>query len=350
MDTEEIKELEHLEHSGKKLTDKGPYFYVTKWGAYKGGRRSEIGGSVIGLATGTLVGVGVAAVVALSAGTVVWPVAGAIIAGCATGGTLFGYHEFGHIGTITGAVSSSLTLEEERTKGFMNAKFRTIEAKLDALSNKLFGKKCEDIDEGVKAAQRDEKRVIHDLENNYSTRHTPEVCEAETGTTQWYFPQVGAVGAVIGLAIGALMVASGLSGDLLHHLGHDATHAIKPLGYLGTMAITGMFGASFGINRDVFRMVFDMTDPLFEGRAPNLALAKCPEPAKDLHVSAPAKAPDTPSPSVSNISLASKNISLDTPKQRIAFSSDGITCKANILSDQHKYMLLGFDTQGRVMQ
>jgi hypothetical protein len=83
-------------------------------------------------------------------------------------------------------------------------------------------------------------------------------------------------GLIAGLAAGALLAASGMAGHVIHGLGVGETFA-------ASMATMGMFGASFGINRDAFRQVFDKTDLLYKGlteksRSPEAAIAVAPSP------------------------------------------------------------------------
>ena len=61
------------------------------------------------------------------------------------------------------------------------------------------------------------------------------------------------------------MAFGGASEHVLHALG-AASEPISQAGvYAASMATMGLFGASFGINRDVFRKIFDRTDKLFKG-------------------------------------------------------------------------------------
>lgn len=293
MDSEEIQELAHLKHSGKSLTDKGPYFYATKWGSYKGARRGELGGSLIGMGVGTLVGIAAAAITVVATGALSLPVVLPIVLGCAAGGTLLGIHEFANIGTVSGAVSSAHNLAEKRIKEFEQSKFAKLEAKVDALAQAVTGKKTADLDPSVQAAGKADAALAEYHENGYPTRHCDEShCKPED--RRLYFPFVGLVGAVVGLAVGAVMGYAGLADHLLHALG-EGGHILGHTGVVaGTMTVTGLFGASFGINRDLFRQVFDITDPLFEGRMPGKTTEKSTE--IEIHPIEPQRA--APSPQV----------------------------------------------------
>lgn len=255
MDTEEDLKIKKLQREGRPETDEGPYYHESWWEAYKGGVKGKLGGAVIGATGGALLGgamLGMLAIAGLAATSMILP----LVAGFAAAGMLYGAHEFSDVGKVTGAVAAAHEKSEHRLEG----KFAELRQEIRDLKAALTGKKTpESAALGDKKSASDH-RTSH---TNYRTTHCDNHCPPEK--TKLVFWKVAAIGAVVGLAAGALLVGGGFAGHILETLGHSATEGLKGLEAAAAIVTTGLFGASFGINRDLFRKVFDKTDMLFRG-------------------------------------------------------------------------------------
>lgn len=266
MDTFELKEQEELLENGRPATDKGPYFHHITMESYKGSPRGKLGGGFIGLGVGSLVGAAVAAVTAAITGDFHLGPSLMAVAGCAAGGTLYGMHEFSEVGKISGAVAMAHKLSETRMKEFEKAKFAEIKAEINELKALLKGKKGDAEAKLSAEAAKTSATVEHRQQYDYPTTHCDDThCPPGPEGRKLVFWNVAGVGLAAGAALGAVLTAGGMTGHLLEAFG-GAEHGLSELGQYGAGITAGaMFGASFGINRDLFRKVLDVTDPLFEG-------------------------------------------------------------------------------------
>ncbi len=172
---------------------------------------------------------------------------------------LYGAHEFSDVGKITGAVAAAQEKAEHRMQAFEQGKFTEIKQEIGDLKAMVSGKK-----------RRCAARIAADTDDQpptdtYRTTHCDDHCQPKK--RKLVFWKVAATGLVVGLAAGALLAgrriqacrnfvwakrgasAKSTSGQYaLHDDGHGR-----------------LFGASFGINRDAFRHVFDKTDLWFKG-------------------------------------------------------------------------------------
>ena len=259
MDTEKFNEMQEKIATGKPVTDEGPYYHHVQWESYKGWAKGKFGGAVIGTIIGGLIG-GAAALIL----SPVLPaaVAGASILAFAGIGLYKGMDEFGTIGTVTGAVAAGLDTAERRNQLYMDGKINEIKAGLG--------------DEKAKEA------LAHAKEPAYRTTHyvPPQDPSQERGPIFW---KVALVGLVVGIAAGILFatggLASGIFNGIVEHIApHAAGAAAIPLESGTIMALSaatfGAFGASFGINRDVFRKIFDKTDILYRGKVADASPAQ----------------------------------------------------------------------------
>lgn len=260
MDTEKLVEIEEKVKKGKPVTDEGPYYHHAWWESYKGMVKGKLGGAVIGAIMGSVVGVAAAAVLS----TIGAPIAaGVVIAAFAGAGMIKGVHEFSQIGASAGAVAAGLDTAERRNKLYLDGKFNEIEAKLDRLEAEIPNKTPAPV-------IRKEVR-----EPVYRTDHFVEAPDGK-GQAGLVFWKVAAIGLAVGAAAGLLLAGSGVAAMALEHvLGHGIVAG------LGTSGITALstatfaaFGASFGINRDVFRKIFDHTDVLARGMTRRLGLTE----------------------------------------------------------------------------
>src|SRR5689334_13029436 len=124
MDTEKYVEIQKKIRDGKSPNDEGPYYHHSWWESYKGGIKGKLGGVIGGGIVGALVG-GIVATVATLVPALGMGFAGAlgIMGAFAAAGSMYGAHEFGEIGRITGAVAASQKHAEARMKSFEEGKF-----------------------------------------------------------------------------------------------------------------------------------------------------------------------------------------------------------------------------------
>lgn len=262
MDTEESLKIQKAAASGYTQTDEGPYYHKSWWESYKGGVKGKLGGVVIGALIGAIVGVVAAAVMslALPAGLTIGAAA-AVTGGFAAGGMMYGAHEFSEVGKVTGAVAAAHEKSEERMKSFENGKFAEIKKEISDLKSLITGKKTP---ESIAAENASAIAASSASEHEgYVTKHMDD--DTASRESKPMFWNIAAIGAAVGVAVGALLAYGGVSEHLLSGLGfagEEMTHAGV---YAASMTSMGLFGASFGINRDIFRKVFDKTDLLFKG-------------------------------------------------------------------------------------
>lgn len=246
MDTEEDIEIRKSSQEGHSHKDEGPYYYESWWGSYKASVKGKLGGVIIGALLGAAVGgvaaIGLAAVVAEIA---VLP----LIAGFAAAGMIYGAHEFGDIGKIVGSDAETAEKLESRMKSFEKGKFSELKQEMREIKAMLKGEK-------LPAPE------IHEDDDSYRTKHLKDL--PPDAPRKWVFWNIAGIGLAVGAVAGGLLALGGFDTMLLHHLG-GAGHALEGMGHLATVAATGLFGASFGINRDIFKQVFDKTDLLFKG-------------------------------------------------------------------------------------
>ncbi len=303
MDSEEQREIEECKATGKSPTDEGPYYHESWWESYKGGVKGTLGGIVIGAAVGALVGVPIAGIAALALPEITLGTASAIVAAVAGFGMLEAVHKFSAVGVVTGAVAAAQEKAEVRMKEFEGGKFADLKREIKAIKAAVTGNKADQLEAAVAAV---EAEAANTPAPEYRTSH----CDNHACTLkQKVFWNIAAIGAAVGAGTGALLgfgalgdaTAGHVFGSLLgegaaHGAGHVAEHGAKAatatLGNIGAGALlttTGAaIGASFGINRDLFRNVFDTTDRLFKGILPGeeATLAQ----GKSVETPAPAKA------------------------------------------------------------
>ncbi len=252
MDTEKYNEMQEKVAAGKPVTDEGPYFHHVQWEAYKGLSKGMLGGAFIGTLVGGLVG-GAAALALLP---VIGTTAAVVSAVAFTGVGLWkGMDKFGSIGTVSAAVAAGLDTAERRGQIYLDNKVNEIKADLGNPEAK----------EALKNAKEPAYRTTHYV--------PPQDESVQQPTVFW---KVALVGLAVGVAAGLLFAMGGLAGGVIEHVvGHAIIDQLGPLGIATVSAATfGAFGASFGINRDVFRKIFDATDMMYRGRAGDPVHAK----------------------------------------------------------------------------
>ncbi|MGE0754748.1 MAG: hypothetical protein AB7L92_06270 [Alphaproteobacteria bacterium] len=254
MDTEKYLILEKKIEKGLSPTDEGPFYHHGWWESYKGSIKGKLGGVVIGGLMGAIVGLAVAATLATFS-TLPTLALGMAFAGITGAGILYGAHEFGDIGKIQGSVAAGL----EQADGREALRFAALEKKIDALTEAVKigvgGETKKNVDAITQKADQEADALEKELET-YRTTHYANYSPDKKNRV--IFGKVAAIGLVVGAIAGALLAFGGGAEHIFHALG------IKGLEAAGTMVASvitfGMFGASFGLNRDLFRKIFDKTD------------------------------------------------------------------------------------------
>ena len=310
MDSEYHDHIEHLLANGRSANDSGPFYHHTFWEAYKGSVKGKLGGLLIGGGIGLLVGCVACLLLSpwlLAAGSTLS--AGAIIGSVSVAGMLYGTHEFSEVGRVSGAVSAGLNDLEKRNQEFELAKFSDLNKKLDKIENLVEGHSAANepnfkqpqaipaANDANYANDISALDVTRERQANYRTTHHKDDALKDRGL---FYHNVALVGAIVGIGVG-LLLAGGVGGiagaTILSHMGivevakdTALTTALITPQLLATSAIVfGVIGASFGISRDLFRMVFDKTDLIFKGivdsdKGKNTKRAKAPELEQQINV------------------------------------------------------------------
>jgi hypothetical protein len=251
MDTKEHIEIQKAIAAGQPETDEGPFYHESWWEAYKGSIKGKLGGAVVGALVGALVGTAAALILPVfSIGALTLGSVGALAGTFAAAGMAYGAHEFSDVGRVTGAVAAAQEKAEQRQQSFEEGKFAEIRKELGELKAMLAGKSGR-VAATPPAATETETPATHCDEHCPPKKQKP------------IFWKVAAIGLAVGMAAGALLTFGGAAAHLL------AAVALEPSSkaglYAAAMTTMGLFGASFGINRDVFRQIFDKTDRWFKG-------------------------------------------------------------------------------------
>ncbi|MFO0388410.1 MAG: hypothetical protein ACK502_01630 [Alphaproteobacteria bacterium] len=266
MDTEKYLEIQKKLDQGLSPNDEGPYYHHAWWEAYKGSVKGKFGGLIIGALVGSVVGGIIAGVAAIAtAGTaaaVGLPLAAAITAGFASVGALFGTHEFGDIGKVTGAVAAAQEESEVRMKLYEEGRFN--ELKNDIAEIKAIIKGDNNAAQVAAKQSQQSSAMARELEEKpYRTTHYAQL--EPDRKNRFAFWKVSLIGLVVGVAAGALFAYTGAAEHLLGNVvgEHGLLHGLSLT--TASMGAFGALGASFGLNRDLFRQIFDKTDLWFKG-------------------------------------------------------------------------------------
>lgn len=259
MDSEEKRHIEHLQETGRAVTDEGPAYHQAWWEAYKGGVKGTLGGLLIGALVGAAMGGVVGGIMLLARAelAVIWPVVAGLSAFCMIEGAI----KFANVGVATGAAASSQQIAERRMKQFENSKFAELKREMRELKELITGKKLE------AAAEIAATEVpVPPAESGYRTQHRDEHPLA-AGLSRPLFWKVAAIGAAVGAAAGGLLEVSGMANTIMEHMpeGIKSMTEALPAENMLMPGLGAVLGASFGINRDIFRGVFDITDHWFRG-------------------------------------------------------------------------------------
>lgn len=261
MDSEELAEIAFHQKNGRPETTKGPYYHKSWWESYKGAVKGILGGVVIG----GLIGAGVGGLIigALTVASVdVAGYVGIILASTTLFGIYEGKEKFEKVGITSGAVAAASEISEVRMKEYIREKLTGLTNEIRELKAAIAGKKPMDAIQTNPAAP--DTSPIFD-ESDFRTTHCDEHCAPED--SKLIFWNVAAIGALVGTAVTAIVAFAGGQGHALVDL--LGPHLSLSVEAANTAIVTAgaALGASFGINRDVFRKIFDVTDCWFMGVA-----------------------------------------------------------------------------------
>lgn len=266
MDSEKYHEIQELAKRGRPHSDEGPFYHHSFWESYKGSVKGKLGGLAIGLLIGAVVGAVSSMLLGFAGIEIAGLAASTIIGGSAAAGAIYGAHEFGEVGRVTGAVAAAGKDAEKRMQIFEKGKFEEIKQDISELKEMVSGKKPETIKTSASAgasanstdADEEMKKIEQKLQDYRVHHHDKTIPKADGNSV--IFGKVALVGMIVGAGIGLLLSGIGLGSGLenlgLHTLFENPTASALTM---------GLAGASFGINRDAFRKIFDKTDTLFKG-------------------------------------------------------------------------------------
>jgi len=250
MDSEKYLELESKFEKGESPSDEGPFYHHSWWEAYKGSIKGKVGGIVVGGLMGAILGAVVAGAMKLGIfglAATATPAIGIAFAGLMGAGILYGMYEFGDIGKIVGAQAATQKQADVREA----IRFSVLEKKIDALTKMVKGK-------GSDVPEVDVSQETEALDS-YRKTHYAKLNGATKGPIFW---KVALIGLAVGAAAGLILASGGTAGIagefLIHTLHLPLTTALGVK--VAAATVMGLFGASFGINRDYFRKIFDTTD------------------------------------------------------------------------------------------
>jgi hypothetical protein len=280
MDSEERKHIDHLTATGRPETDQGDYYHDAWWESYKGGVKGMLGGIFAGGLMGSVIGgLTAAALVAVAGVPMTAGAIGLMVAAFTGFGMYHGANEFAQVGTVTGAVAAAHEKSEERMKESLKAQFAELKREIKTLKTGMTGKGKSSSDDAVPEENAEPTPAeIEAKQNQHRTTHCDAHCPPSLKPIFW---KVAGIGTLVGITAGAGLGVANLSTELLHpletalHIGHEQMLA-------ASVIVGGATGASFGINRDIFRQIFDRTDRWFHGHF-TLASEK-PAPVKTLNL------------------------------------------------------------------
>lgn len=258
MDTEKHLEIEKKITTGQNPNDEGPYYHHAWWESYKGSVKGKLGGIVIGGLIGSIIGAAVVGALALVG--VAGPTLGLALAAFGAAGTMYGFKEFGEIGKGVGNTASQFRLFESRTRTMVDGKVAEIKEELGEIKSLLTGK-----DDPYKEELARLKKMAAEDEGTYRKAHYAKLTPAKINSLAFW--KVALIGLAVGATVGALLAIGGpasAAAVILEHIG--IAHGLGATGLMvASVATMGALGATFGINRDFFRKVFDRTDLWFKG-------------------------------------------------------------------------------------
>jgi ABC-type multidrug transport system fused ATPase/permease subunit len=279
MDSEKNTHMRELLEAGRPVTDEGPFYHHAFWESYKGSVKGQLGGGLLGAGIGVATGLVAAGIVTTAA--VTFPAlaipamtltgVGVTVAGFSAAGMLYGVHKFEDVGKIAGAQAATAKIAEKRLKPYIDAKVDEVKEEISELKSIVKGEPVVEKSAAAKTA------ALEAEQEDYRTEHFQG--QKVPDANKYVFWKIAAVGLAIGLIAGALLASGGIAGEVLNALGfaggelgmgaaagHGAARGAVTVGeYIASMTAMGAIGASFGVNRDIFRQIFDKTDMWFRG-------------------------------------------------------------------------------------
>ncbi len=269
MDSKEHHEVQELIREGRSPNDEGPFYHHAFWESYKGSVKGKLGGLIIGALAGALVGgaiFGVAAIAGITAITGIAVGAMTVIGGMAAAGMLYANREFSEVGRITGAVAATQKVAEDRMQEFEQSRFNDLKQEMDQIKAMVAGRNATTTDPAP--ANHSQAPIVaspdavdEKLDSYRTTHHDPRIPKPQGSSLVFW--KVAAVGIAVGVGVGLLLSAIGATAVLASVLPLKLGVIVE--GWQAATITGGIIGASFGINRDAFRQIFDKTDMLFKG-------------------------------------------------------------------------------------
>ncbi len=279
-----------------------PYLNRITWASYKALSRGQLGGLVLGGMIGLGVGIAAAALSAfalppLGLGALGATGITAVIGGFTAIGAKYYYDVFKEVGAASGAVAAGMEIAEERSQ-VMNIKLDTILNVL-AKDGKISPDEIKTIEDDVEAVYQ---KGTHNFEKKFIDKPA-------------YFWQIGAVGALAGIAVVAAVAGAGFLMEGIVH-GMDSAVALASHVFSGASlplagaAVAGgaLAGASYGINRNLYRHVLNVTNALFEGNLGEIEKQRARQYGLD---------PEPEMPDFTPVKSAMKAKSTDTPTSKV---------------------------------
>ena len=264
MDSEKDHHMRALLEAGRPVTDEGPFYHHAFWEAYKGSVKGKLGGGLLGVVMGAITGGLAVTGVAAAGATIAAPLL--IVGGFAAAGLAYGVHEFSSVGKLAGAVAATEKTAEKRMKAYEDSKFNEIKEEIGELKAMVKGEPA------PPKTAAEATALLQATQDDYRTDHFQG--SKVDGIEKIAFWKVALVGLTVGVVAGFVLAYGGTAEHVLHGLGAADTEigkaVVKFFGhevgtYIASMTAMGAIGASFGINRDIFRQIFDQTDLWFRG-------------------------------------------------------------------------------------
>ena len=268
MDREEQNEIAYHRAHGLPETTRGPYYHKVFWEGYKGAVKGLLGGIMVGGMLGAMAGgvvVGTLSLATIATGGLSTPVIGGIMATT----TLYGMHKFADkfepVGAMTGSISAGLQIAEERDEIRERVREATMINEVRELKGAIAGKIP--LEAMHVNAVRKDTSPIFDESDFKATHQTDDDPSDDHKLVYW---NVAAIGAAVGAAVAAIAGFAAVEMGVLHEiLGPVAAKSasIVTNTHIAIVTAGAALGASYGVSRDLFRKIFDVTDCWFMGVA-----------------------------------------------------------------------------------
>lgn len=279
MDTEELEEIAFHRKNGRPETTRGPYYHKTWWESYKGAVKGILGGIVVGGMIGAIAGGAILGTLALTgAGSVVAEMGGIILAATTAFGMYEGKEKFEKVGITTGAIAAAEEISEVRMKEYLREKTTGITNEIRELKAAFAGK-IGSQDMHTDIALPDDQPIFN--ESDFRSTHQSSEDPHEEHSNKLVYWNVAAIGAAVGATVAAV---AGLASEGVPHFVGEVMSSTFGGQVSAATANTAMIasgaalGGTFGVSRDIFRKIFDVTDCWFmgvaDGKCSNEAIAQ----------------------------------------------------------------------------